>query len=86
MVKIKTLQVTELEEKKTPSSHVSPAEAFEVYFDFWYNLGLSPFKLRICPETGTYKVVANWKQKVRECSRNFKVYWGIQFIFSIFNR
>jgi len=60
-----TLQPPKLEWIKPQSSRVLPADAFAIYFNFLYNLGLSPFKLRIYPETGTFKVITNWKQKVR---------------------
>jgi len=68
VVNADTLSKPTLGGMKTKSSHVSPADAFAIYFNFWYNLGICPFKLHFCLEERTWKVITNWKHKVRNIS------------------
>jgi len=60
------LEPPTMEGANIQSSLARPADAFAIYFSFLYMLGLCPFKLLVCNKTGTFKVITNWKQKVRD--------------------
>jgi len=64
IVNVGSLEPPILKHSKTGSPNVAPADAFVLYFNFWYHLGLCPFLLRVCPETGKWKVITNRKQQV----------------------